>query len=122
MKNILVVEDNETLRYFYRIFLAVCFREEGTAITAVETAVEGVRKLEEESFDIVLTDFNTPEGNGHDVIRQAAGTVGKIILLTGQADPNEFRQIAETAMLLGAHGVLSKPFENFQLMDLLKAA
>ena len=82
------------------------------------TGQDGVAKFRKSDFDIVLLDFKLPDTNGLEVfielrkIRPRA----KAILMTGFS----LEQVIEQAIDKGVLGVLHKPFELKQFMELIE--
>ena len=104
---ILIVDDEVGMREGCRRALV----SHGYRAATAEHGVDGLRKLREEPFDLVLLDAMMPGMSGWEVCRniresdQLAGT--KILMLTGiGARLNEM-----TSPLYGADDYLDKPFE-----------
>ena len=66
MKKILVAEDEPTLREG----IATAFRERGWEVHEAHNGADGIRQLEEQVFDVVVTDYMMPEANGIDVLKR----------------------------------------------------
>ncbi|NIV46660.1 MAG: response regulator, partial [Gammaproteobacteria bacterium] len=66
MKKILVVEDEQNLREG----IVTAFGDRGWQVSAAPDGSEAVKKLEEEVFDVLVTDFKMPERSGMDVLRR----------------------------------------------------
>ena len=64
-KNILIVEDEETLRESVKRI----FTKEGYAVEAVESAEQGLALLEANLFDVIISDIILPGMDGMDVAR-----------------------------------------------------
>jgi DNA-binding response OmpR family regulator len=109
---ILVVEDDFSLS----ILIAVLLTKAGYSPTAVGSVPRARERLEEESFDLVLTDLVMPGESGLDLLRglQMHGHGLTALVMTASDDE---AMVAE-ALEQGARAVLRKPFE---LGDLLTA-
>lgn len=112
-KEILVVEDAETLRDV----LASVLTGEGYRVTTAATAEEAMPLIEENSYQLVLSDFKLPEKNGIDLlqfVREHDREVPFIIMTAFGSI-----EIATEAMKSGANDFLTKPFEPEQLVDVI---
>ena len=66
MKNILLVDDEDSIHLLYREEL----EEEGYAVFSAFTGEEALTKLEESPFDLVILDINMPGMNGLEALRK----------------------------------------------------
>ena len=64
--SVLVVDDNKIMRDMLREFLET----EGYSVYLCEDGRSALRALKEKRFEIVLTDFQMPEMNGDEMIKQ----------------------------------------------------
>jgi DNA-binding NtrC family response regulator len=101
---ILVIDDED-------ILLKSCERALGPTghyVITVQNPEEGFDHLENEEFDLVLSDLKMPKLNGIDVLRKIKedwpGT--EVIIMTGHGTVNT----AVSAMKLGAYDYIEKPF------------
>ena len=106
---VLVVDDDETVRETLTAILTEDFVVE--AVPHVEAALEA---LAQRPFDLVVTDFEMPDGTGADVLRtiQAHHPFVNSILLTGRTDSREVRAINEKGDVM----VLLKPVAPAELL------
>lgn len=112
-RRILVVDDEPTITRMVAMMLG----PHGHAITLAGSAEEALDRLDEASFDLILSDLGLGAGmNGWDLLervrQRAPGT--RFILSTGwgaQIDPAE-------VVARGGEGLLAKPY---RLADLLEA-
>ena len=58
--NILVVDDDEDIRWFFHYVLS----EEGYQVEAVEDSVKALQRIREKEFDIAILDYILPEMKG----------------------------------------------------------
>lgn len=104
MTEILIVEDNESLRNI----LKEAFEIENYSITLSESAEDAEKFLKEKNFDIVITDLKLPENDGIYVLekvkKQNPDTEVIIITAYGTIDK------AVDAMKKGAQDFITKPF------------
>jgi len=109
MKRILVVEDEPTLRDG----IVTAFRDRGWNASPAGDGAEALTLLEQEVFDVVVTDYKMPEGDGLDVLRRCKmineGTV--VLMMTAYGTV----ETAVDAMKAGAHDYVLKPFDLEEL-------
>jgi CheY-like chemotaxis protein len=108
---ILLIEDEARLRDNLKILL----QSEGYHVTVAKNGAEGIKKLRQESFDLVITDLVMPEVDGYQVLEYlkaySPGTV--VVVMTAYVSAGSVID----ALRKGAYDYLSKPFE----FDLMKA-
>jgi len=115
MARILVIDDDETIRNVFSRFLS----GKGHEVFVAGDGRKGLRVLEEEELDLVITDIMMPETDGLEVVMAIRGKENDIpvIAMSGgmHAMPMDFLPMAKK---FGARKVLYKPIE---LEDLLAA-
>lgn len=115
MARILIIDDDETIRSVFNRFLT----GKGYDVIVAADGRQGLRLLEEESVDLVITDIMMPETDGLEVVMAIRGkeTDIPVIAISGgmHAMPMDFLPMAKK---FGAKDVLYKPVE---LDDLLAA-
>ncbi len=104
MYEILVVEDNESLREVLKEALTT----EGYAVTEAGSAEEGIQKFKAGDFDIVITDLKLPEADGMSVLEavKKSGSDAEVIVITAHGTVDK----AVDAMKKGAADFITKPF------------
>ncbi|MFZ5824747.1 MAG: sigma 54-interacting transcriptional regulator [Bacillota bacterium] len=102
-RSVLVVDDDPDLR----MVIVDQLVDDGFQAVGVGTPKEAIAHLQEEHYDVLLTDWILPQTSGLDLLQAARELNPRIagILLTGYATP-EFMQ---KAISLGAADVLVKP-------------
>jgi DNA-binding NtrC family response regulator len=107
---VLVVEDDSAMREL----LAESLGEEGYVVRSASGGREGVRCVEHDGVDLVVTDLRMPDMHGLDMIREirTLPSPPDVITITafGTIDT------AIKAMKLGAFDYITKPFEIDQLL------
>lgn len=102
--NILIIDDEDIVRISCKRTLM----PEGFEVKTAQNGIEGLKMIEEERFDIVLTDLKMPDIDGIEVLRlikqRWAETV--VIIITGYQTVDS----AVTAIKLGAYDYIEKPF------------
>jgi len=106
--NILIIDDDENVRFSVRMTLEDRFR-----IDECETAEQATRALAETDYDLVLCDVNLESASGIDVVRHARGEGyrGPIVMITAFASIES----AVEAMQAGADDYLQKPLRLDEL-------
>jgi DNA-binding response OmpR family regulator len=109
---ILVVEDDNLFLWTLNCFL----RKEGYEVFTAGNAESAIDAAQQQSFDIVISDFHLPGLNGRDLIRRvrAVQPAAKTILISAY-QPEEIEN--EDPELLNAY--LNKPIELKSLKKLL---
>ncbi len=87
MAKILITEDESALR----IFVARALRLDGHETHEAGDGAEGLEKLAEDKFDLLLSDIRMPVMDGIELAHQAAERHPdmKILLMTGYAEQRE---------------------------------
>jgi len=106
---VLVVDDEVGLRKFLTKELAA----RGLSVEGVGNAEEGLRKLAESSFDVVLLDMKLPGMDGLTALREIRrfDPPPEVLVMTGQGSVES----AVEAMRTGAFHYLTKPFHLDEL-------
>lgn len=110
MANILLIEDDETLRFTISRALV----KAGHALSDVASLPEARTAFAQGSFDLVLTDVNLGAESGIDFVEQLReqGYQGGIVVMTAFATVDD----AVRAMKLGADDYLAKPVRLEELL------
>lgn len=117
MADILIIDDDDGVR---RALEKILVREDHRILTATDGA-EGMRILEEEQPDLVITDVYMPEMDGIELligIRDLVDDLPIIVISGGGFAPADF--VLEDASQLGADAILSKPFERAVVVDTVR--
>lgn len=119
MYRVLLVEDDAALRYVYARMHA--WQEQGFCLTEeAENGREALEKLEEECFDLIVTDIRMPFVDGLELLRtlrqRQSGT--PLILVSSYG---EF-EYAREGLVLGAFDYIVKPFQERELRAVLARA
>jgi two-component system sensor histidine kinase/response regulator len=110
---VLVVDDELGIREGCRRALT----SQGFEVEAAENGPSGLRKLREESFDILLVDAMMPGMSGLEMLEQARQLYPELIciIITGYATV----ELAVQAMREGAHDFIAKPFTPGLLLQVM---
>lgn len=115
-KTILSVDDSASVRQMVKLTLTGA----GYQIIQANDGSEGLSKAKESQVDMVMTDLNMPVMNGLDLIRELRKLPSykgvPILFLTTESDA----QIKAEAKAAGATGWITKPFQQDQLIAVVK--
>jgi two-component system chemotaxis response regulator CheY len=116
-KSILIVDDNAELANAIRAYLEVA----AYAVTCVYTGKDAVRLLEQQPFDVVITDIFMADVDGMEIMMQARRKrrSAAIIAISGGGAVMGAQESLALAKKLGAYAVLEKPFAAADLLALL---
>ena len=108
--HILIVDDENTLRYFLKRTLEA----EGYRVSEAADGQTALSLLERETFDLALVDLRMAGMDGLEVMRQfrQRSPETQIIIVTGFASVPS----AVEALRHGAHDYLTKPFNTEELL------
>jgi PAS domain S-box-containing protein len=114
--SILIVEDENVLRLTFEQFL----RDEGYEVAAAANYAEAVAALDEQAFDVVISDIILGGRTGIDLLRgiQESGHACQVIMITGDPSVNT----ASEAVRLGAFDYLPKPVKERDLLRVTRLA
>ena len=109
--NILLIDDEETVRDFLRDF----FEELDFNVEIASDGLEGIEKFQQGNFDLVLCDLLMPKMIGLEVLKRmkALKPDQRIIILTSIKEDT----IMNKARQLGCHFYLNKPIRLTELED-----
>ena len=109
----LMVDDDELIRDSLRMIFAT----KGCYIKVAETAEEGLRDLEEEKFDIIVSDLRLPGIDGLRFLKFAALIQPDPVklLITAYKDDH----VLTEALRIGVNEFIEKPFSVNAFIDLL---
>jgi DNA-binding NtrC family response regulator len=114
--SILIIDDEAAIRESLETLLEF----EGYSVESAETAGEGMARLTEGNFDLVLLDFALPDLNGLEVLTQirARDSQLAVIMITAYGTLDN----AVRAMQKGATNFIQKPWDNEKLLADVRAS
>jgi DNA-binding NtrC family response regulator len=114
--NILVVDDQESIRHF----VSKALGDEGYAVQTTGSLREARQVLEHDLPDLCIFDLKLPDGTGIDLLREVKRAHAEIpiILMTAFGEI----ETAVEAMSAGAYWFVKKPFQNEELLALAARA
>ncbi|MBI3405445.1 MAG: sigma-54-dependent Fis family transcriptional regulator, partial [Acidobacteria bacterium] len=113
---ILVIDDETEIREGLELLLS----SEGYTVATAEDGEQGLAKLSERPFDLLLLDINLPGRNGLELlkeIRQRDPSVA-VVMITAYASI----EMARTAFKSGAQDYITKPWNNDELLAVIAQA
>ena len=109
MKKIMVVEDESTLREG----IVTAFQDRGWYVFSAANGEEALQRLEQEAFELVVTDYQMPGVNGIEVLKRCKQLSENTVVLMMTAFGTV--ESAVEAMRCGAHDYILKPFDLDEL-------
>jgi DNA-binding NtrC family response regulator len=108
---ILLVDDDELIRDS----LSLAFENRGCHLQAHETAEQALETLQNEHFDIIISDFKLPGIDGLTFFQSAAAACPDSIniLITAYRE----KEVACEARRIGVHDFIEKPFSPRKLIS-----
>lgn len=116
-KNILIVDDDPVMRDSLKETLK---RKKGFTITIACDGEEALRKIKEDSFDLIITDLKMPKMNGLDLVKNIKSMSSEVTVIVMTAYGTV--ETAVTAMKEGAFDYLTKPFSIDELETVVEKA
>jgi putative nucleotidyltransferase with HDIG domain len=115
-ERILIIEDEDIILRLSKDILA----KENYEVRTISNGYEGVKLLEKQRFDLLLTDIKMPDIDGLEVIRHVRTNNKEIpiIIITAHGTLD----IAIHALRLGAQGFLLKPFAPAEMRSAVSEA
>jgi CheY-like chemotaxis protein len=113
---ILLVEDNKNNRRALTLYLEVM----GLIVEQAQDGFEALRKLNHETFDVVVSDIGMPGLNGVDLARRIHDNFGRIPIVLMTGDPTA--RTNESVIQAGVSCLLIKPFIPRELVTTIHRA
>jgi DNA-binding response OmpR family regulator len=115
MKKILIIEDEELILKALEFRL----RRDGYDVIKAKDGRDGIKIIESQDFDLLITDIMLPFNNGLEVVNKAKAVKGAsfpVIVLSNVGLEN----VVLDAFKLGADDYITKPFSPTELSIRLK--
>jgi chemosensory pili system protein ChpA (sensor histidine kinase/response regulator) len=113
---VLVVDDSLSIRKY----LSDSLKRINCITQTASNGMEALRILEQETFDLVITDLEMPIMHGYELLTKITTTEGisdiPVVVLTSRG----VQKYLDKAYALGAKGYLTKPFKDENLYELIK--
>jgi nitrogen regulation protein NR(I) len=116
VRTLLVIDDEESVRYSFRSIFAVA----GTAVLTAATGLDGLNSVRAENPDVVVVDLQLPDRSGLEVFAEIQAVAPKkpVIFITAHGTT----QTAIEAMKRGAFDYLVKPLDLERLSQVIERA
>ncbi len=116
MSRILVLDDEENIRFFFTEAL----KKEGHDVRTVARGDRALELFAEEDFDVAVVDLKLPDADGMEIMhafrQQRPDT--PVIMITAHGN----REVAHQALSEGAYDYFSKPFELEEMRVVIRRA
>lgn len=114
-KKILIIEDEKPLAHALELKLT----HEGFNVVATNSGEEGLRHLEEEHFDLVLTDLIIPGVDGFKILETIQEKKMKMVVmvmtnLNQEEDRKRTQELGATEFFVKSNSPLSEIVENIK--------
>ena len=115
-EKVLIIDDEQE----FTEALAERMTNRGMTVSTSSSAIEGLKSIEDKSFDVVVLDLQMPEMDGIETLKilKKKKPELQVILLTGHATVEKGIE----AMKLGAMDLLEKPADLTTLTEKIKKA
>ena len=115
-KRILIVEDEENLLKLETILLTV----KGYQVTGALTGNDALKKICDETFDLILLDIMLPDIDGFEVCsrvkKDPRTSVIPVVMLTAKKNPHDQKR----GVACGASTYLTKPFKSAMIIEVIE--
>src|SRR5690625_2437670 len=113
-KRVMIVDDDVGIVFLLKELLS----SKGYGVSTASTGDETIKLMKEESYDLILMDFQLPMKNGLEVIAETSeiGINTPVIMMTGMPEKIE-TVVKEVDRIVG---LLQKPFDIFNVMQLVE--
>ena len=120
MAKILVIEDESQLSDVLKKMLI----RDGHQVLIANDGLEGIKSFHQFNPDLIITDIIMPEKDGIEVIVEVLKVNPDlpIIAISGGRRALTASFNLDSAAMLGAKGVLQKPFTHEQLLEVIESA
>jgi len=115
LKHVLIVEDDAHIADLLRLHL----RDEGYVVEHAADGTEGVRMLEQGSWDALILDLMLPGVDGLEICKRARAMARYTPIIIISARSSEMHRIL--GLELGADDYLAKPFSMLELVARVRA-
>lgn len=112
MKTLLIDDDELICDSLGRVF-----RAKGCYFIAVETAEEGLRAVQNNPFDVIISDYRLTGLNGLEFFKYTSKSHPNTVnlLITAYGD----KEIVSEALRVGVHDIIEKPFSPEAIIESL---
>ena len=116
MTRVLVLDDEENIRFFFTEAL----KKEGYDVRTVGKGDRALELFNEEDFDVAVVDLKLPDADGMEIMKTFREQRPEVPVIIITAHGN--RQIAHQALSEGAYDYFSKPFDLKDMRVVIRRA
>src|SRR3989344_4869653 len=132
MSNILIIDDEESMRHM----LSIILKKEGYEVVSAESGQQALKVLGKDDFNFILCDIRMPDMDGLEFLRRLKTQDARHEIKDLSLEPSAFSpqpvvimmsaygtiDTAIECMRLGAYDYISKPFKTDEIILTLKKA
>ena len=113
---LLIIDDDIIMREIIKDSIS----EYPIIIDEAVNGIEGIRKIKENQYDVILTDIIMPEKEGLELIMEIKSVHDNLkIIATTSGGSVAADEYLEMAIGLGADAVIAKPFSEIKLIEII---
>ncbi len=116
MTRILVLDDEENIRFFFTEAL----KKEGYEVRTVGKGDRALELFREEDFDVAVVDLKLPDADGMEIMKSFREQRPEVPVIIITAHGN--KQVAHQALSEGAYDYFSKPFDLTDMRVVIRRA
>ncbi|MBF0458539.1 MAG: response regulator [Nitrospirae bacterium] len=111
-KKVLVIDDE----FIVRVSCQRVLETDGYTVVLSSNAIDGLKLIEDEGFDLVITDLIMPGMDGFELLKLVRDRWPslKVVVMTGYGTT----EAADKSLELGADGFIKKPFLPEELLSI----
>ena len=113
MTKILIVEDDKNITNTLTYYL----QNEGFKIETAKNKNEGIEKIKEKTYNLILLDITLPDGNGYEIYHEVKKEKNTPVIFITALD--EEKDIVK-GLDIGADDYITKPFRTRELLSRIK--
>lgn len=113
MSKILIVEDDKNITNTLTYYL----QNEGFKIETAKNKNEGIEKIKEKTYNLILLDITLPDGNGYEIYHELKKEKNTPVIFLTALD--EEKDIVK-GLDIGADDYITKPFRTRELLSRIK--
>lgn len=113
MTKILIVEDDKNITNTLTYYL----QNEGFKIETAKNKNEGIEKIKEKTYNLILLDITLPDGNGYEIYHELKKEKNTPVIFLTALD--EEKDIVK-GLDIGADDYITKPFRTRELLSRIK--
>ena len=113
MTKILIVEDDKNITNTLTYYL----QNEGFKIETAKDKNEGIEKIKEKTYNLILLDITLPDGNGYEIYHELKKEKNTPVIFLTALD--EEKDIVK-GLDIGADDYITKPFRTRELLSRIK--